>query len=192
MPATFTVDAYPTERFSGTVRQIRNAPQTVQNVVTYDAVIDVDNTELKLKPGMTANVTFVYAEKERRAQRAERGAALQAAAGAAAPGAAGGAARGAARGGAPPSGGTAGGTVGARASATRRRRPSDQRQVWVLRGERPTQVNIKIGVTDGSRHRDRRGRRSKRATQVITDVADGDAQAGRGASQPAGPRFRGF
>jgi HlyD family secretion protein len=63
MPATFTVDAYPSERFSGTVRQIRNAPQTVQNVVTYDAVIDVDNSSLKLKPGMTANVTFVYADK---------------------------------------------------------------------------------------------------------------------------------
>jgi len=63
MPATFLVDAYPQERFRGRVRQIRNAPQTVQNVVTYDAVIDVDNPELKLKPGMTANVTFIYAEK---------------------------------------------------------------------------------------------------------------------------------
>jgi HlyD family secretion protein len=64
MTATFTVDAYPSERFTGTIRQIRNAPQTVQNVVTYDAVIDVDNAELKLKPGMTANVTFIYAEKD--------------------------------------------------------------------------------------------------------------------------------
>jgi HlyD family secretion protein len=63
MPATFVVDAYPQERFRGKVRQIRNAPQTVQNVVTYDAVIDVDNPELKLKPGMTANVTFIHAEK---------------------------------------------------------------------------------------------------------------------------------
>ena len=63
MPATFTVDAYPTEKFSGVVREIRNAPQVVQNVVTYDAVIDVGNAELKLKPGMTANVTFVYAER---------------------------------------------------------------------------------------------------------------------------------
>ena len=43
MPATFTVDAYPGTPFTGTVREIRNAPQTVQNVVTYDAVIDVDN-----------------------------------------------------------------------------------------------------------------------------------------------------
>jgi RND family efflux transporter, MFP subunit len=64
MVATFTVDAYPSERFTGIVRQIRNAPQTVQNVVTYDAVINVDNTDLRLKPGMTSNVTFVYAEKE--------------------------------------------------------------------------------------------------------------------------------
>ena len=64
MPATFTVDAFPGERFKGKVRQIRNAPQTVQNVVTYDAVIDVDNPDLKLRPGMTANVTFVAAEKD--------------------------------------------------------------------------------------------------------------------------------
>src|SRR5262249_59319229 len=64
MPATFTVDAYPQERFKGKVRQIRNAPLNVQNVVTYDAVIDVDNSSLKLKPGMTANVTVVVAEKD--------------------------------------------------------------------------------------------------------------------------------
>jgi HlyD family secretion protein len=61
--ATFTVDAWPGERFKGTVRQIRNAPQTVQNVVTYDAVIDVPNPEIRLRPGMTANVTFVVAER---------------------------------------------------------------------------------------------------------------------------------
>ncbi|HZH04958.1 MAG TPA: efflux RND transporter periplasmic adaptor subunit [Myxococcaceae bacterium] len=63
MKATFTVDAYPGERFEGTIRQIRNAPQTVQNVVTYDAVIDVSNPELKLKPGMTCNVTVAYANR---------------------------------------------------------------------------------------------------------------------------------
>jgi HlyD family secretion protein len=64
MTATFTVDAYPNERFKGKVREIRNAPQTIQSVVTYDAVIDVENPDLKLKPGMTANVTFVYAERD--------------------------------------------------------------------------------------------------------------------------------
>ena len=46
------------------IRKIRDAPQTLQNVVTYDAVVDVDNADLKLKPGMTANVTFVYAERK--------------------------------------------------------------------------------------------------------------------------------
>jgi HlyD family secretion protein len=65
MPATFTVDAYPAESFSGHIRQVRNAPQTLQNVVTYDAVIDVENPALKLKPGMTANVTFVHASRDR-------------------------------------------------------------------------------------------------------------------------------
>ena len=63
MPVTFTVDAFAGERFSGTVRQVRNAPQTVQNVVTYNAVIDVANDDLRLRPGMTANVSFVYAQK---------------------------------------------------------------------------------------------------------------------------------
>jgi HlyD family secretion protein len=64
MPATFTVDAYPDHKFTGVIRQIRDAPQTLQNVVTYDAVIDVDNADMRLKPGMTANVTFVYAERK--------------------------------------------------------------------------------------------------------------------------------
>jgi HlyD family secretion protein len=64
MEATFVVDAFPGERFKGKVRQIRNAAQTLQNVVTYDAVIDVDNGDLKLRPGMTANVNFVFANRE--------------------------------------------------------------------------------------------------------------------------------
>jgi HlyD family secretion protein len=64
MPASFTVDAYPGDKFKGVIRQIRDAPQTLQNVVTYDAVIDVDNADLRLKPGMTANVTFVFAERK--------------------------------------------------------------------------------------------------------------------------------
>jgi HlyD family secretion protein len=64
MTATFLVDAYPDRKFAGVIRQIRDAPQTLQNVVTYDAVVDVDNSDLRLKPGMTANVTFVYAERK--------------------------------------------------------------------------------------------------------------------------------
>jgi HlyD family secretion protein len=62
--ATFTVDAYPERPFQGRVHEIRNAPQTIQNVVTYDVVIQVENKELRLKPGMTANVTIVVAHRE--------------------------------------------------------------------------------------------------------------------------------
>ena len=72
MTATFTVDAYPAEIFTGKIREVRNSPQVIQNVVTYDAVIDVDNTALKLKPGMTANIEVVYAERADGAARRER------------------------------------------------------------------------------------------------------------------------
>jgi len=55
----FTVDAYPDTTFKGNVWQIRQAPITVQNVVTYDVVIQVNNRDLKLMPGMTANVSII-------------------------------------------------------------------------------------------------------------------------------------
>lgn len=58
-PATFTVDSYPDLSFTGTVDQVRLQPETIQNVVTYTVVILVDNPELKLLPGMTANVTIL-------------------------------------------------------------------------------------------------------------------------------------
>src|SRR3989440_4216023 len=60
----FTVDAFPTRTFHGKVVQVRNAPITVQNVVTYDTVIGVENKDLKLKPGMTANVSIIIAHKD--------------------------------------------------------------------------------------------------------------------------------
>jgi HlyD family secretion protein len=122
MPATFTVDAYPTERFKGKVRQIRNAPQTVQNVVTYDAVIDVDNSELKLKPGMTANVTFVFADKEDVLKLPNAALRYHPPVDGSSPAKK--------KHGAPP--------------------PGDERTVWVLDGVKPREVTIKIGVTDGS------------------------------------------
>ena len=62
--STFTVDAYPERIFRGRVSEIRNAPIIVQNVVTYDVVIEVDNKDLKLKPGMTANVSIMIAHRE--------------------------------------------------------------------------------------------------------------------------------
>jgi HlyD family secretion protein len=61
---SFSVDAFPARRFRGRVHQVRNAPVVVQNVVTYDAVVRIDNKDLLLKPGMTANVQFLVSRKE--------------------------------------------------------------------------------------------------------------------------------
>ena len=57
--ATFTVDAYPKRLFEGTVTQVRQSPQTVQNVITYDVVVSVKNTDLALKPGLTAATRII-------------------------------------------------------------------------------------------------------------------------------------
>jgi HlyD family secretion protein len=62
--AQFTVDAYGDRKFEGMVGQVRQAPITVQNVVTYDVVVNVNNPEFLLKPGMTANVTIVTARRD--------------------------------------------------------------------------------------------------------------------------------
>ena len=59
MDVDFTVDAYPETTFKGKVFQVRNAPISVQNVVTYDVVVKVSNPDLQLKPGMTANVSII-------------------------------------------------------------------------------------------------------------------------------------
>ena len=62
--ATFLVDAFPDRTFHGKIVQVRYAPITVDNVVTYVTVIEVDNPKLELRPGMTANVSIVIAEKK--------------------------------------------------------------------------------------------------------------------------------
>jgi HlyD family secretion protein len=62
--AFFTVDAYPDENFNAEVSQIRNSPVTRQNVVTYEIVLPVDNSELKLRPGMTAYVKVIIEKKQ--------------------------------------------------------------------------------------------------------------------------------
>jgi HlyD family secretion protein len=129
MNAVFTVDAYPSERFRGTVRQIRNAPQTVQNVVTYDAVIDVANPDLKLKPGMTATVTFVYAEREDALLVPNAAMRFR-----------------------PPQTAMSPADGGARPPRPKRGDTTpDQRQVYILKDGKPEMVSIRVGVTDGTR-----------------------------------------
>lgn len=60
----FNVDSFPNDTFVGTVKQVRNEAITTSNVVTYSVIIGIDNSELKLKPGMTANVEIITAEKQ--------------------------------------------------------------------------------------------------------------------------------
>lgn len=62
--AVFTVDAWPDQEFRGRVLQVRNAPVNVQNVVTYDVLVGVDNSSLRLRPGMTATVRIVTMRRE--------------------------------------------------------------------------------------------------------------------------------
>jgi HlyD family secretion protein len=181
MAATFLVDAYPNERFKGTIRQIRNAPQTVQNVVTYDAVIDVDNADLKLKPGMTANVTLVYAEREgviTVPNTALRFRAPPALAGSAESGTGSGRGSGRRREAAsppsasPPGSGapaptaqtSAAGMRGGPRGGPRGESSLDRRVVWVLRGAKPERVPVRTGLTDGT------------VTEILEgDLTEGDA-----------------
>ena len=150
MQAYFTVDAYPGTKFKGTVRQVRNAPITVQSVVTYVAVIDVDNPELKLKPGMTATVTFVYAERPD-ALRVSNAAlrfrppadALGSASGSAGP--AGSAPRRPRREGSESAGpGSGSGRPGGDGSG------SERKALYVMREGKLQRVPVKVGITDGT------------------------------------------
>ncbi len=60
--AQFTVDAFPNENFTGIVKQVRYAPEVIQNVVTYTTIVDVENPDIKLRPGMTATISIVVGE----------------------------------------------------------------------------------------------------------------------------------
>jgi HlyD family secretion protein len=167
MATTFTVDAFPGDRFKGTVRQIRNAATMVQNVVTYDAVIDVENqpmtgsSDFKLRPGMTANVTFIYDHRDSALRVANAALRFQpppelarAAWGGGGGGAHGGGGQRAggqrAGGGPPGEGGGQRRMGGGRAGGAAGGEPPDRRMLWVLRGPTPTPVRVRAGVSDGT------------------------------------------
>lgn len=157
---TFTVDAFPTRRFRGKVSQVRNAPNVVQNVVTYDAVVGVDNKELLLKPGMTVNAEFLVSQKsgvlripnvairfrppgeKQDSQQVTRQASRSA-----------GGTRGGRRGGEERSRGAASGDV------------KDGRwvRVYLLKDGQAAPVQLRLGITDGS----------------YTEVLEGEAQEGQ-------------
>lgn len=211
MTARFTVDAFPGRRFKGTVREIRNAPQTVQNVVTYDAVIDVENPELELKPGMTANVTVVVTEKDdvlkvpnaalrfrpgpevipsasasasAEGERPRRGRNGQRSGEAAA---AGPAEVGSAEVGPAAVGSAAAAPPSAGGDGEGRR---EQRTVWVLRDGTPQAVRIRTGITDGTSTEVVEGE-LREGEQLIVSASGGAAAAPsntRGGSPGGGMR----
>ncbi len=190
MKTYFTVDSFPGQRFLGKIRQIRNAATTVQNVVTYDAVIDVDNTDLRLRPGMTANVTVVYAERKDVLAVSERRAAVPAARRRAATGCRRGGRCGPRRHAAGTATAASAGADGARRAI---RDAPEAKTVWVLRGgSARSRSTIHTGLTDGTVHRGRR-RDLNEGDPVIVDIDDGERDGSAAAlRRRAPPRCRMF
>jgi HlyD family secretion protein len=124
MPVTFTVEAYPQRILPGIVRQVRDNAQTLQNVVTYDAVVDVDNTEGLLKPGMTASVTFTYATRGDVLRLPNAAVRFK------------------------PDTRTL--TVMSDGTAPRAALKQDERVLWVMHGQTAVAQTIRIGLSDGS------------------------------------------
>ena len=119
----FTVDAFPRRTFHGAVVQVRNAPTTVQNVVTYDTVIGVNNADLKLKPGMTANVSIIGAQRDDVLKISNAALRFR-----------------------PPDTTP---SAGPRAGRGKPGEHQTTRTVYVLRGAAPSPVQIKTGISDG-------------------------------------------
>jgi HlyD family secretion protein len=151
MATTFSVDAFPGQRFKGKVGQIRNAAQTVQNVVTYNAVIDADNPNLKLRPGMTATVNITYAERDdvltisNSAVRFRPPAELTSADGKPAPFGSVASPSVQERG----SGRSGQGRQGASSGSSDGSTPQN-RTIWVLRGGKPASAAVQTGLSDGT------------------------------------------
>jgi HlyD family secretion protein len=184
----FSVDAYPDRTFHGVVSQIRIAPITVQNVVTYDVVITVDNEDLKLKPGMTANVSIIVANKSgvlkipnaalrfrpsdkdlgkpAGAPPVKEGAPAQ---GPASPGRAQG------RSGAPQGGPSSGGPAGQRNYA-----------VWIPEQGQPKRIPVTTGISDGM-FTEITGGDLKEDQEVIVESLSGAKKSS--AAQQGAPRF---
>lgn len=170
----FTVDAFPTQTFHGKVVQVRNAPITVQNVVTYDTVIGVSNPDLKLKPGMTANVSIVSAHRDDVLKLANSALRFRMPDETPAP-----------RGGNRPTGGR---PSGGNPSGRGERRPD--RSVYVLPGSAlvPTKVTIKTGISDGVTTEILEG--LKEGDRVVTGMTENDSASSTPAVNPfgGGPR----
>jgi HlyD family secretion protein len=167
----FSVDAFPYRTFRGTVAQVRNAATTVQNVVTYNVVVAVDNPDLKLKPGMTANVSIIVAQRDD-VLKVPNAALRFRLPEPDAPGGTPAATR-------PPGGGGGGEgtrrrTGGGPAGGPRAAGARTERKIYVMRSgaAKPEAVSVKLGISDGV------------ATEVTEGLKEGDLVV-TGMSAPA-------
>ncbi len=165
-PVTFTVDAYPEKKFKGTVTQIRSAPVTVQNVVTYVVVVGVDNRDMHLKPGMTANVTVETGRKDsalkipssalrfrpRIAADKEKG------------------------------------TKGMGRAQGKAKTDSPKQQIYIIKDGKPSPVMIQTGMTDTSSVEITEGP-IKEGDEVITEQIDTKKKKAGSSGSHMGPRF---
>ncbi|MGE3402212.1 MAG: efflux RND transporter periplasmic adaptor subunit [Vicinamibacterales bacterium] len=175
-PASFTVDAYPSRVFTGVVSQVRLQPVVEQNVVSYVTVIDVPNPDLRLKPGMTANVTVEIARAEavlrvpNAALRIRPSDEVLATLGVPV----------ARDGGATAAPGTRGHDTSARADG----------EVWVLTEGRLERVAVSVGISDGTRTAVVAPRLAEGA-HVVTHISDDVSIAPTSGTSPLLPNFRG-
>ncbi|GFO60048.1 RND transporter [Geomonas silvestris] len=173
--ATFTVDAYPDQQFTGTVVQIRNAPVVNQNVVTYVTVIAVDNRDLRLKPGMTANVSVQTQKKDTvlklpsaalrfkpKPGKDEKPGAPKTA----------------------PQDGA--GAAGKPPVATDRVKKGPSQKVYLLKGQQPVPVSVTTGISDASFVEVVAGSLKEGDEVIVEQVAPSKKQ---GMGPPMGPRF---
>jgi HlyD family secretion protein len=169
----FSVDAFPYRTFHGTVSLIRNSFSNVQNVVTYDSVIAVDNKDLKLRPGMTANVSIIVAQRENAMKIPN--AALRFRPLDAPPTAK-----------APPT--TSAAPGGQKSEGHKQGERQFSRTVYVLPpgSNKPQPVQIKIGISDGTSTEVVEG--LKDGDQVVTGVVISQASSGQSANPFAGGR----
>jgi len=155
LEAKFTVDAYPGETFSGVIRDVRQAPNTIQNVVTYPAVIDAPNPDRKLRQGMTASVNITTSRKEdalRVSNAALRWKPDESSTQEAAP----------QRTGSPPQARTASAAARGGRDGSAQQASGRAGRVYKLENGRPVPVNIRVGLSDGQR------------TEAIDGLAEGD------------------
>jgi HlyD family secretion protein len=155
-PATFTVEAFPNHVFQGRVTQVRQAPQTVQNVVTYDVVISVPNPDLLLKPGMTATVRIIVDRRDNVLRVSDRALRYR------------------------PGGLTGASSAGAGTSA--RSQTAASPQAWVLRDGRPVAIPLTVGLDDDTNTEIVRGE-LKAGDQVITSEQAGGGSSSSSSSR---------